>query len=128
MGTTLIYVNLSHTYNVEAGAHVPPTDFLQTAVRDEKFLDAALVFLWLAIFGVKFSFLVLFRSLVSRLRNMTIWWWCVFAVMVPVWAVCEALQFITCSDFSPNVAGWYPDLKMTGWSSLIGFAILRSDL
>ena len=48
--------------------------------------------------------------------------------MVSVWAVCEALQFSTCSDFSPNVAGGSLDLKMTEWSSLIGFAILHRDL
>ncbi|MCJ1263469.1 hypothetical protein MMC22_003339 [Lobaria immixta] len=107
MGTTLIYINLPYTYtqvNVEGGEISPPADFLQQAVRDEKLLDAAVVFLWLAIFGVKFSFLFLFQSLISRLRALTVWWWCVFAVLVPVWAACECSQFIVCPVFGPTSA------------------------
>ena len=108
IGTVLTYVNLPYIYaqvNVEAGLEPPPADFIHQIVLDEKIQDAATVFLWTAIFGVKFSFLFLFRSLIRRVKNLTLWWWCVFAVLMPISVICTCALFISCPVFGPGVAG-----------------------
>lgn len=105
IGTSLTYVNLPYIYtqvNIEGKIITPPVDFVQEFITEEKLLYASTIFLWLAVFGVKFSFLFLFRSLISRIRNLITWWWCVFAMMIPIWAVCECGLFMSCAVFGPS--------------------------
>ncbi|KAL9117085.1 MAG: hypothetical protein Q9187_006382 [Circinaria calcarea] len=106
IGTIMTYVNIPFIYvqvNVMAGLQAPPADFVEQLVLDQKTQAAATVFLWVAIFGVKFSFLACFRNLVRRLRKMTIWWWCVLAVLIPAAIICMCGFFIACSTFGPGV-------------------------
>ena len=108
IATSLVYVNISFIYtqvNVSAGLEPAPEDFVQQLILDQKTQDAATVFTWVTIFSVKFSFLAVFRKLVSRLRNLTIWWWCVLAVLIPAAIICACGSFIACSTFGPGVLG-----------------------
>ena len=108
IATSLVYVNAPFVYvqiNVEAGLQPPPENFVQQLILDQKTQDAATVFLWVAIFGVKFSFMACFRNLVRRLRNLTIWWWCVLAVLIPAAIICMCGSFIACPIFGPGVLG-----------------------
>ena len=56
-----------------------PSDFIQQAYDFQKLVTVALVLTWTAIVCVKFSYLFLFRRLISRLPHMTTFWW--FAVV-----------------------------------------------
>ena len=56
-----------------------PADFIQQAYYFQKMVTVALVLTWTAIVCVKFSYLFLFRRLISRLPHMTTYWW--FAVV-----------------------------------------------
>lgn len=106
VGTILLYSSIQGVYlvlNIELGNEAPPTDFIQQLISIEKINAAASVFLWLAIFGVKFSFLFFFRQLVRNVRPFTIWWWCVFTALVPSWVVCMCAQFIGCAVFGPRL-------------------------
>ena len=56
-----------------------PSDFLQQAYDFQKFVTIAMVLTWMSIVSVKFSYLFLFRRLISRLTYMAWFWW--FAVV-----------------------------------------------
>ncbi|MCJ1350998.1 MAG: hypothetical protein MMC33_000980 [Icmadophila ericetorum] len=106
IGTILLYSSIQGVYavlNIELGNEAPPMDFVQQLILIEKINAAASVFLWLAIFGVKFSFLFFFRQLVRNVRPYIVWWWCVFAVLIPSWVVCMCAQFIGCAIFGPGL-------------------------
>ena len=110
MGTSVLYVNLPYAYtqvNVESGLELPPADFVQRVVADERTQYPAIMFLWLAIFSVKFSFLFLFKSLIKRatVRYLTLWWWCSLVLLVPSAVICTCGLLIACSTFGASVVG-----------------------
>jgi hypothetical protein len=56
--------------------NIPP-DFIQQTFDYHKMVWVVLFLTWTAIMSVKFSFLFLFRALISRIRPMMIYWWSV---------------------------------------------------
>ena len=83
----LFYASVSELYMLEGivtGKVLPPSNPFQRAVDTATYATTALVVGWTAIFAVKFSFLFYFRTLIKRMHNLTVWWWCVFVVCVPV--------------------------------------------
>lgn len=56
------------------------------------------VLFYSCLWSIKFSFLVFFRRLQSRVeRAQRIWWWVVFAITVATWVVCIADIDYNCS-------------------------------
>lgn len=60
---------------VEMPGLVLPPDFLPQAWEFEKLAAVALILTWCSIVSVKFSYLFLFKKLISRMRPMIIYWW-----------------------------------------------------
>ena len=58
--------------------------------------NAVATLVWLVIFPVKLAFLFFFRRLINRLRNLTIWWWCVMVFTIPAGLSCIAASWVTC--------------------------------
>ena len=109
-GSSLLYVELPYIYtqvNVESGLQALDAGVIQDLVMENKLAYPVSMLLWAAIFSVKFSFLFLFKSLIRRVRHLTILWWFVLAVLIPSAIVCICALFIACSKFSPSFVGLY---------------------
>jgi hypothetical protein len=61
------------------------------------------VFVWAAIFCVKLSFVLFFRQLISRVRNVQIWWWLVFVAVCCAAPVNMFMGFYICPEFNENL-------------------------
>lgn len=108
IGTILFYIDVPEIYtqiNVEDGTEYPPADFVQQLLSDDKYLVTCAVLLWLTVFGVKFSFLLFFRQLIRRIRKLVLWWWIVFAILIPASLLCICQVFIACPAFGPALLG-----------------------
>ena len=55
---------------------------------------------WLVIFPVKLAYLFFFRRLISRLRDLNTWWWCVIVFTVPAGLISIAVCWLTCPYFT----------------------------
>ena len=55
---------------------------------------------WLVIFLVKLAFLFFFRRLISRLRNLNIWWWFATTLTIIAGLVSVAASWLTCPYFT----------------------------
>ena len=106
IGGTIITSNqvpfLFTAQDLQNGTETVPDDFIKTLGSHERNIAATLVLLWSAIFGVKFSFCFLFRSLIRRVRYLNLWWWCVAAFLVPSAALCTFSAFIGCPVFGAS--------------------------
>lgn len=78
------------------GHALPPKNSLQEAIHYSIYGTIGEVLCWTTIFAVKFSFLFYFRSLVRRLHNLTILWWCTFVILTPVAITMILGTFIVC--------------------------------
>ena len=110
-GSGLLYLDLPYLYiqvGVESGLQTPSAQFIQQIALDQKLVYAATILFWAATFGVKFSFLFLFKSLIRRVRYLNILWWCVLVVLVPSAILCSCDVFIACSEFGFKAAGECP--------------------
>lgn len=97
-----------------------PPDFLDQAARYQKLAYIYIALIWIAIFAVKFSFLLFFKNLVRCIRSMTIYWWITTVGTGIVWAFGIAQPFISCP---------YIDLRSgTYGSSLLGQCALAERL
>ena len=98
-GTVLLFVAVQSNYNSEKKAVDPnanPIELLNDAVHGTQLVLAADVFLWLTVYAIKFSFLFFFRQLVDRLHGLTIWWWVVFSLLLPMGILNATTNFIAC--------------------------------
>lgn len=66
----------------------------------EKILDSYLALLWAAIFAVKLSFLVLFKSLIRRLKGITVYWSFAVTITTIVGCLCVTDSFMSCPHFN----------------------------
>ena len=119
-GTALTYVDIPYIYlqqNVESGAQAPPSDFVKRLIKSVKIQDSAVMLLSTAVFAVKLSFLIFFRSLLRRVKNLMIWWWCVLIIVVPSAIIMLCSNFISCSYYDERILGKAP--------SVVTFGVLR---
>lgn len=85
--TVLYYLTLDNMYNLldlillGMGDRLL-LDVIKAIPRESKEANTLSMLNWLVIFPVKFGYLFFFRKLVSRLRKIEIWWWCVTVFMV----------------------------------------------
>lgn len=61
-------------YGNPTGAPLP-SDFIEQAFRSQKYNTLAMVLTWTSIVCVKFSYLFLFKRLITRLPYMVGYWW-----------------------------------------------------
>ena len=104
----MLYVTIPYAdllANVESGLKVPPPDFVQQVVAYLRIQLAVAILLDVATFSVKFSFLFLFKGLISRVRHLTSWWWCVFVLLVPSTILYAFIIFLACSNFGIGAVG-----------------------
>lgn len=102
--TALTYVLIPYIYtktDVGAGVKAPSAQLMQQLVLAQR------VFTWTTLYAVKLSFLFFFRSIICRLRNLMIFWWCDFAVVILAYGACVAAGFMACSTFGPGLKGMY---------------------
>ena len=98
-GTVLLFTAVQANYNEEKSVVNPntsPIDLLKSAVHGTRLVLAADVLLWFTVYAIKFSFLFFFRQLVDRLRGLTIWWWVVFSLLLPMGILNATTNFIAC--------------------------------
>ena len=79
VAVTILFVTLDDMFKSQAfldgdAAFELPSDVLGASYRFHKMLTVSLMFSWLAIVSVKFSFLALFRDLIDRLPRLIIYW------------------------------------------------------
>ena len=97
----LLYTFLDQIYLIRAaelklpGLQLPP-DFVQVALKAQKTSIAALVLTWTSIVAVKFSYLLLFKRLIDRIRPLILIWWIavVFNAIVSIYGV--TVYFTAC--------------------------------
>jgi hypothetical protein len=76
-----------------------PSNFIDQAFDCQKFIDIALILSWLSMVSVKYSYLFLFKKLISRVWPMIIVWWfaAVFNGLVPAYGV--SIYILICPTF-----------------------------
>ncbi|KAL8776145.1 MAG: hypothetical protein Q9203_003495, partial [Teloschistes exilis] len=105
-GTTTLYVDVPYLFiqqNVDPSTTVITPAFIQFLLRSLKIQSATDVLLSVTLFSVKYSFLFFFHGLLRRVRWLTIWWWCVLVMMVPLSIIFMCCIFIVCPYFDERV-------------------------
>jgi hypothetical protein len=76
-----------------------PSDFIDQAFDYQKFSDIALILSWLSMVCVKYSYLLLFKRLINRVRPMVIFWWFTVVLngVVSVYGI--SIYILTCPIF-----------------------------
>ena len=78
---------------------------IDRSLRFKKLAALSLIFSWLALMSVKFSFLMLFRRLIDRIPGLVKYWWVVVMFNVLVTGYGIAVYLITCPNFDIFAAG-----------------------
>ena len=76
-----------------------PDDFIEQAYDFRKWSTVALVLTWSAIVTVKFSYLFLFRRLVGRMPQMSMYWWFAAAYNGIISIYGAIVYVVACPDF-----------------------------
>ncbi|KAL8627148.1 hypothetical protein Q9189_007157 [Teloschistes chrysophthalmus] len=107
--TGLYFTLLPKTYQYEdsesrsnAPLPSPPPDIVKEVVFNVQLVHAYLFLSWLALFAIKFCFLVFFRALIDRVRPMVIYWRVVVVITIILGAVSVNETFITCPHTDEN--------------------------
>ena len=110
-GTGILYVIVPAQYAVIAvgagggGGEPLSPEFFDKITANIVIAAAGATITWVTIFAVKFSFLFFFRTLVRRLKKLTIWWWFILAVMIPAAVTDIAAIYMGCPQVSSGQ--WY---------------------
>jgi hypothetical protein len=97
--------------NVNLGRTPPPADFAVRMLLNNKLNTAEATLQWSTIFMVKFSYMLFFRPLTSRLRFLQIWWWAIIGILTPSFIVIIAVSIWVCGYFDMSFIGGKPDLR-----------------
>ena len=101
----LLFVFIDRMYLVgatEAGTpniQLPP-DFIEEAFAFHKYVTVALILTWCSIVAVKFSYLILFKKLIDRIRPMVVYWWCVASFNAIISAYGASVYVAACPEFN----------------------------
>ena len=90
---------------VNSGAALPTPDFPNQMLLYNKLDTAESILQWSTIFAVKFSYMLFFRPLISRVRFLEIWWWCVMAVLIPAAIAAVAMSIYVCPYYDMSFLG-----------------------
>ena len=101
----LWFAMLDNLYKTEAliydplGSLVLFNNIVQIAIDVQTYTSVYIAISITGIFAIKFSFLFFFRSLISRLRPMVIYWRIAVAYTALAWAISVAISFVACPYF-----------------------------
>ena len=107
---TVLMVSLDTEYMIEAfvfdvkGLELS-ADFLPRTTTVQQTTAAVVTLSWCAVASVKFSFLFLFRKLISRVRSLTVYWWIVTIINAAVFAYGCSVYFVACEHLFTFQAG-----------------------
>jgi len=107
-GTATCYIDIPYLYeqnNVTPGTTVITPEFIQLLLRSLRIQTAADFLFSVTLFLVKLSFLFFFHGLLRRVRGLTIWWWCVLGMTVPLNILFICCIFIVCPHYDESVLG-----------------------
>lgn len=80
------------------GVTLPP-DFISQMFELQKLSAVAMILTWCSIVSVKFSYLLLFKRLIDRVRPMVIYWWIVAVFNGMISAYGASVYIAACPDF-----------------------------
>lgn len=96
--------------DVNTGRMPPPPDFVEKMLMFVKLNTAESMLQWSTIFAVKFSYMIFFRPLISRVQVLTsstgfrlvtlrTWWWIVMGILIPSAAIIIFMAIYVCGVF-----------------------------
>ena len=105
IGVGLVYANVSFLY-AKLGLPASVQNLSAAYIEhNQNIQDASLFFTTSAIISVKYVYMLHFRSLIRRLHNLMLWWWCVLAVLILA-TPSKLLTFvIACPASGPAILG-----------------------
>ncbi|KAF3483776.1 uncharacterized protein GIQ15_03100 [Arthroderma uncinatum] len=90
-----MYFTLAVQFNETSEFTIPP-DIIQISFDYQKWVQVTTVLLWIAIMAVKFSFLALFKNLVSGIRSLNIYWWVATMINIVILGYGSIVTHISC--------------------------------
>ena len=66
---------------------------------------AAEIFMWTTIYSIKFTFLFYFRTIVSRIFRLEVWWWVNLVVLIPNTVISVFGTFVVCLHVDSKTLG-----------------------
>ncbi|KAK2853312.1 hypothetical protein FQN49_005192 [Arthroderma sp. PD_2] len=90
-----VYLTLAVQFNETAGITLPP-DIIQISFDFQKWVQVTTILLWLAVMSVKFSFLTLFKTLVSGIRSLNTYWWVATFINIGILGYGCVVNHISC--------------------------------
>ena len=111
------YMIEAYVFNVP-GLELSP-DFFDKAISIQKTTAIIITLSWCAVASVKFSFLFLFRKLISRVRSLLVFWWVTVIVNLAVFGFGLSVYFIACQGLFTIEAGMGMP-SFVCWSELTG--------
>ena len=107
---TVFMLALDTEYMIEAFVFQVPDvqltyNFLDETLKVQQTTAAVVTLSWVVVACVKFSFLFLFRKLISRVRSLIVYWWIVVAVNVAVFGYGCSVYFVACPNLWSFAAG-----------------------
>jgi hypothetical protein len=76
-----------------------PPDWLQRIFHYQKMSAVGYILTWCTIVSVKFSFLFLFKTLITRIRWLVVYWWIVMVFTIAISGYGVAVYIIVCPYF-----------------------------
>ena len=103
IGLLMAFIDRMYVVSASESGDFPntpiPADFAEQSYSFQKLVDVALVLTWFSIVSVKFSYLFLFRRLISRIPQLVTYWW-IAAVFNGVISIYGSIVYgVVCRDF-----------------------------
>ena len=83
----------------------PDTNFAMEMFKAKNLENASTITVSVSIYSVKFCYMFFFKKLVARVRKVRIWWWFVFAVLVPLSVIGILFDFTICPIYNMDFLG-----------------------
>ena len=93
--------------DVNTGVAFPSPTFPEDMLLYNKLDTAESMLQWSAIYAVKFSYLLFFRPLISRVKFLETWWWCVMGIVIPSALACVFMSLWVCPYFDFSFLGQF---------------------
>jgi len=90
---------------VGIGWEPQPPDYTDQLATFQQRIQPAGSLVWAAIYAIKFSFVLFFRKLVSRVPKLQRLWWAVAILTVACGITAIPIGLVICSHFTPDYLG-----------------------
>ena len=86
----------------------PISDFAEDSVLSIQILDAYVTLVWTVIYAAKFCYLIFFRALIDRVRQMIVYWRIVVLITVIFGGLALGETFIACPRIDVSSSKFFP--------------------